>query len=92
VADADTAHTQPDLFCRRGAKRCVHISNNSRFQHGEENAWVSVEKHLTGKVVDLGGKQDPNVHLVLADTARVCALAPQSSSSLRRRKISYTKK
>jgi hypothetical protein len=33
-----------------------------------ENAWVSVEKYLTGKVVDLGGKQNPNVHLVLADT------------------------
>jgi hypothetical protein len=40
----------------------------SQFQHGGENAWVTVEKHLTGRVVDLGGKQDPNVRLVLADT------------------------
>jgi hypothetical protein len=46
----------------------VRVSNTSLFQHGGENAWVSVEKHLTGKVVDLGGKQDPNVHLVLADS------------------------
>lgn len=46
----------------------IRVSNTSRFQHGGENAWVSVEKHLAGKVVDLGGKQDPNVHLVLADT------------------------
>jgi hypothetical protein len=46
----------------------IRVSNTSRFQHSGENAWVSVEKHLTGKVVDLGGKQDPNVHLVLADT------------------------
>ena len=49
-------------------KRGVRISNASQFQHAGENAWVSVEKHLTGKVVDIGGKQDPNVHLVLADT------------------------
>ncbi len=52
----------------RGTKRCVRVSNESQFQHGGENAWVSFEKHLTGKVVDLGGKQEPNVHLVLADT------------------------
>ena len=29
---------------------------------------MSVEKHLSGKVVNAGGKQDPNVHLVLTDT------------------------
>lgn len=46
----------------------IQVSKSTQFQHGGENAWVSVEKHLTGKVVDLGGKQDPNVHLVLADT------------------------
>lgn len=46
----------------------IKVTKTSQFQHAGENAWVSVEKHLTGKVVDLGGKQDPNVHLVLADT------------------------
>lgn len=46
----------------------IRITNTSQFQHGGENAWVSVEKYLTGKVVDLGGKQNPNVHLVLAET------------------------
>ena len=51
-----------------GSRRGIQISNTSQFQHAGENAWVSVEKHLTGKVVDLGGKLDPNVHLVLADT------------------------
>ncbi len=48
--------------------RPVRIANTSQFQHGSENAWVSVEKYLTGKVVNAGGKQDPNVHLVLADS------------------------
>lgn len=44
------------------------ISNTAQFQHGNENAWVAVEKYLTGKVYDLGGKQDPNVHIFLKDT------------------------
>lgn len=52
-----------------GAKKsAIRVTNTTQFQHGGENAWVSVEKHLAGKVVDLGGKQDPNVHLVLADS------------------------
>ncbi len=49
----------------------LRVTNASQFQHGGENAWVSVEKHLAGKVIDLGGKQDPNVHLVLADTGEI---------------------
>jgi hypothetical protein len=48
--------------------RPLRISNASQFQHGSENAWVTVEKYLSGKVVNAGGKQDPNVHLVLADS------------------------
>lgn len=46
------------------------VANTSQFQHGSENAWVSVEKYLTGKVVNAGGKQDPNVHLVLVDSGK----------------------
>lgn len=58
--------------------RAVRVTKTSQFQHGGENAWVSVEKHLTGKVVDLGGKQDPNVHMVLADTGEsVCVGATE---------------
>ncbi|MBN8247370.1 MAG: hypothetical protein J0L84_07995 [Verrucomicrobia bacterium] len=48
--------------------RPLRVSSSSQFQHGNENDWVGVEKYLTGKVVNAGGKQDPNVHLVLADT------------------------
>jgi hypothetical protein len=61
-------------------RHTLRISNNSHFQHGSENAWVSVEKYLSGKVVNAGGKQDPNVHLVLADsgeTIRVGATEQQ---------------
>ncbi len=51
-------------------RRLLKIANTSQFQHGSENAWVSVEKYLSGKVVKAGGKQDPNVHLVLADSGQ----------------------
>jgi len=49
-------------------RRPLRIANTTQFQHGSENAWVTVEKYLSGKVVNAGGKQDPNVHLVLADS------------------------
>ncbi len=54
---------------RANAKPLI-IESGSQYQHGAENAWVKVEKYLAGRVVDLGGKQDPNVHLVLADTGK----------------------
>lgn len=44
------------------------ISKESQFVHRGEASWVEVEKYLVGKVVDLGGKQDPNVHLVVEGT------------------------
>lgn len=46
----------------------VKISKSTAFQHGGEKAWVGVEKYLTGRVVDLGGKQNPNAHVVLTDS------------------------
>ncbi len=65
------ARRSPSRVYAVGAEAKMHairVTNTSQFQHAGENAWVSVEKHLAGKVVDLGGKQDPNVHLVLADS------------------------
>ena len=32
------------------------------------STWVSVEKYLTGRVFDIGGKQNPNVHVILSDS------------------------
>ncbi len=49
-------------------RRAVRILSTSQFQHGSKNAWVIVEKYLAGRVVNAGGKQDPNVHLVLAES------------------------
>ncbi len=58
----------------------LRVASTSQLQHGSENAWVSVERYLTGKVVNAGGKQEPNVHLVLADsgaTVKVSATEQQ---------------
>ncbi len=46
------------------------ISNESRLEHFGEKEWVRVEKNLVGRVVDLGGKQNPNVHLVLPGSGK----------------------
>lgn len=46
----------------------IKIAGTSEFQHGGERSWVSVEKYLTGKVYDIGGKQNPNVHVILSDS------------------------
>jgi len=67
----------------RSRNGAIRIANTSQFQHGSENAWVSVEKYLAGKVVNAGGKQDPNVHLVLADSGesvRISATEQQLSA------------
>ena len=55
-------------FGGSAGNRELRVLNTSHFQHGSKNAWISVERYLVGKVVNAGGKQDPNVHLVLADT------------------------
>lgn len=59
------------------------ISKNSKFTHQNEMVWVEVKKYLTGQVVDLGGKQSPNIHLVLSDTGdslRIDATSEQLSA------------
>lgn len=48
----------------------IRIANTTTFEHGGEKAWVAVEKYVTGRVVDAGGKQNPNVHVVLSDSGK----------------------
>jgi len=50
------------------AAKPVGISSKDIFSHKGEKYWATVEKYLTGKVTNLGGKRDPNVHIVLLDT------------------------
>jgi len=72
------AHRSPSRVYSIATSNLAHsirISSTTYFQHGGENAWVAVEKYLTGKVVNAGGKQEPNVHLVLADTGKSLTVA-----------------
>jgi len=41
------------------------VSSETHFRHLQQNLWVNTEKYLRGRVVDLGGKTKPNIHLVL---------------------------
>lgn len=67
----------------------IRISNTTQFQHAGENAWVSVEKYLAGKVIDLGGKS-PNVHLVLTDTGEtVCVDATEQQLAAEKENHAY---
>lgn len=44
----------------------IGVSRDTGYRHKQGDSWVDAEKYLTGRVVDLGGKTRPNVHLVLA--------------------------
>lgn len=41
------------------------VSGETQYRHKQQDSWVHAEKYLSGRVVDLGGKTKPNVHLVL---------------------------
>ena len=43
----------------------VQINRESAFRHYQLDNWVRAEKYISGRVVDLGGKTKPSIHLVL---------------------------
>jgi len=49
----------------------LEVSHQTHFRHLQLDSWVHAEKYLTGRVVDLGGKTRPNVHLVLPSGASI---------------------
>lgn len=51
-----------------GLVKPILIKNDSHLRHGAENAWVGVEKYLTGRVTNAGGKREPNIHLDLLES------------------------
>ena len=53
----------PDAARRNGVM--VRIDRESTFRHHQLDNWVRSEKYISGRVVDLGGKTKPNIHLVL---------------------------
>jgi len=57
----------------------LEVTRESQYRHKQQDFWVVAEKYLTGRVVDLGGKTKPNVHLVLAsgDSVKIEATETQ---------------
>ena len=53
----------PDAARHNGVM--VQIDRESTFRHHQLDNWVRSEKYISGRVVDLGGKTKPNIHLVL---------------------------
>lgn len=56
-----------------GAKS-LEISAETNYRIGEVEPWVTVEKYLYGEIMDMGGANNPNVHLRLADTAKLLTI------------------
>jgi hypothetical protein len=48
------------------APASLQVTGETQYRHKQQDSWVHAEKYLSGRVVDLGGKTKPNVHLVLA--------------------------
>lgn len=57
----------------------LEVTRETQYRHKQQDSWVHAEKYLTGRVVDLGGKTKPNVHLVLAsgDSVKIEATEAQ---------------
>lgn len=64
----------------------LSVNSKSAFQ-SKEDAWVHVEKYLHGKVIDMGGKKKPNVHIELENgqTMTIAASHEQLAQSERNR-------
>lgn len=43
------------------------VTASSEFRHKQRDLWVRAEKYITGRVVGIGGKTKPNIHVVVSD-------------------------
>lgn len=60
-------------------KPLVLVNAQSNFRRVAEDAWVTVEKYLHGRVIDLGGKTKANVHLELENGATITVASNQDT-------------
>jgi hypothetical protein len=58
--------------------RVVMITRESNYRHHQLDNWVRAEKYISGRVVDLGGKTKPNIHLVLPSGQSIKVEASES--------------
>lgn len=50
---------------REGNSDVLTINSETIFKHKQKDQWTKTEKYLRGKVVDLGGKNVANIHMVV---------------------------
>ncbi|MCX8520594.1 MAG: hypothetical protein ORN28_03555 [Rhodoferax sp.] len=75
------------IAARQNPQRSYHIADTANHTHlridastnfrKTEEAWVQVEKFISGRVVDWGGKTKPNVHLETEDGTMLVVAATQ---------------
>lgn len=57
--------TDSQFFSLHVGDHQFKVDKFAQFRHRQKDQWVRVEKYLRGRVVDAGGKTNPNIHLVL---------------------------
>ena len=74
-----------------GTSLGLHISARSALEHYGQNLWVPTQKYLTGEILDAGGKQDANLHLLFPDGNTITVSASkQQLRSLERNPVYRT--
>lgn len=67
----------------------LRIARDTTWQRGNANSWVAVEKYLTGRVIDLGGKSAANVHLLLPGGDTVVVESSEKALSAEKENLIY---
>ncbi len=84
-ARAERSTTRRYSILPMDASKAVRVAAQTHYQHQSENAWVEVEKYLTGTMETQGGRQTPNIHLFMGDTGTTLTIAA-SKDQLREQK------
>ena len=53
----------------------VNVSNKTDYKIGHVQPWVSIEKYVSGQIVDMGGQQKANVHIRLGRRGKTLIVA-----------------
>ena len=79
---------QVSVSVARSGLKPVRISRDTDFHAADQDHWVAVEKYVLGRIVDIGGTTEANVHLVL-DGSGQRIKAVSSEGYLRDQKQNY---
>jgi hypothetical protein len=75
TAAKQNAHRKYRVF-GTATNSSITVDSNSDYRR-IETTWIPIEKYLSGKVLDLGGKTKANIHIELSGGTSVTVAAPQ---------------